>query len=215
MHRKLRLVTAGLGLASTLLAPPALAHGHGGFGRFFFRAPIVVSPPVVTRYREERRIRYITKRVKPTEPVLKYADGLGRRYDLLSRVWFDGTNQCWTGKSVFAFVGGSWFYGSAPWRQANGTWQTTAADAPSPVACDTVAAFAPKLAPVATEQAANKTESGKEGAKSAALANAAQSTAAEPTKTGDAGEIKSVTQSAECKRYFPNLGEMVAVPCSD
>ena len=38
MNLKLRLATAGISLVSTLFAPPAMAHGHGGV-RFFFRAP--------------------------------------------------------------------------------------------------------------------------------------------------------------------------------
>jgi len=210
MNLKLRLATAGISLVSTLFAPPAMAHGHGGV-RFFFRAPIILTPPVETRYRERRRIRYVVKRVTPAEPVLKYADDLGRRYDLVSRVWFDGTSQCWTGKKVFAFSGGSWFYGSAPWRQANGTWQTTAADAPSPVACDTVPAFAGKLAPIATARPANPPETGK----IATQTDAPKSTAAAAVKAGGAGEIKAQTQGADCKRYFPNIGEMVAVPCSE
>jgi hypothetical protein len=187
--------------SSSLLAPAAQAHGHGGFGRFFFHSPVVVySPPIEHTYRAHRRVRYVNRYVeRPVEVLVAYADSQGRQYDLASKVWFDGKSQCWSGKRAFVFKGGSWFYGNTPWRQSGGTWQTAAADAPAPVACTTVAAFAAKIEPVATKEAI-----------------APKADNVEPTKLSNvATTVGTATKSVECKKYFPSVGEMVAVPCSE
>jgi hypothetical protein len=203
MTRKLIIAAASaLTASSALLAPAAQAHGHGGFGHVFFRAPAVVyAAPFERHYRFHRHVRHVYRHVeRPVEvAIVTYSDGQGRQFDLASKVWFDGKSQCWSGKQAFAFKGGSWFYGNTPWQPAGGTWQTTAADAPSPVACDTVDAFAAKLRPVAAKQpVVPKVDK------------------VEPTKVGSlTSAVDTKIKTAECKKYFPSVGEMVAVPCSE
>jgi hypothetical protein len=204
MNTKLIIAAASaLTASSALLAPTAQAHGHGGFGRFFFRSPppVVYAAPTERTYRIHRRIRHVYRYVdKPAdEAIVAYVDSHGRQFDFASKVWFDGTSQCWSGKRAFLFKGGSWFYGNTPWQQSGGTWQTTAADAPAPVACETAAVFATKIQPVAARQpVVLKTDK------------------VEPTKVSSVtAAVDTTTKIAECKKYFPSVGEMVAVPCSE
>ena len=213
---KSMIITAATALTTaTLFAATAEAGGrHGGHHhRFFFRAPIhTYTPPAreVIVYRA-RRAKPVVK-YEEKAPVVKYADNKGRQYDLASKVWFDGKNQCWSGKQAFVFKGGSWFYGSQPWRQVGGSWQTSAADAPSPVSCEGIAAFAAKVQPAAQQKTAEPTQ----------LNTPAPAKTAEVSPQGSGKSITPVAPAvttgpkvAECKKYFPSVGEMVAVPCTE
>ncbi|KAB2919204.1 MAG: hypothetical protein F9K29_06195 [Hyphomicrobiaceae bacterium] len=211
---KSMIAGAAAALASaTLLVSAAEAGGrHGGHHhhRFFFRAPITTYTPPAREVIVYRRAKPVVK-YQDKAPVVKYADGKGRQYDLVSKVWFDGKNQCWSGKQPFVFKGGSWFYGSQPWRQVDGAWQTSAADAPSPVSCEGIAAFAAKIQPAAQKTAEPAQRKTPAPAKTAEVAPVDAGKSVTPT----APAVTNGPKVAECKKYFPSVGEMVAVPCTE
>jgi hypothetical protein len=84
-----------------------------------------------------RRARLVKRHATPekTTPGATSADGGGREYDAISRVWFDGDGACWRGAEVFSVRHGTWFYGDARWQQVDGRWVTQAAPAPRRVDC--------------------------------------------------------------------------------
>jgi hypothetical protein len=189
------------------LSAPAPAHAKGmkiGGGHHHHRhwhRPIIVTPVYV-----ERRVVKPVPLVRP-KPVatVRYADGLGRVYDPASGVWHDGQNHCWAGKSPWTFKSGSWFYGSNRWYPSNGTWLTNAAEVPAPIDCKSSPAFAAK----ADSQKelggyAHQGESTEPGR--APIASA---------KVEPAGPQTTDAASGACKQYFPNLGEMLPVPCTN
>ena len=52
---------------------------------------------------------------QPKVAVIRYADGMGRVYDVASKAWHDGQNHCWSGKLGWTFKNGAWSYGSYRW----------------------------------------------------------------------------------------------------
>ena len=88
------------------------------------------------------------------------------------------------GKQAWSFRNGSWFYGNNRWYPANGTWITDAPDAPTPVDCQNVPAFA---------QARPPTTQGVVG-----------------NRPSDEGVTES---SGGCTRYSPHIGRVIPVPC--
>jgi hypothetical protein len=215
---KTMLAAATAVIAAAAFVPTAEAGRRGGFGHHHFR--FQWTPTFESHSDRSERHHYVERerrviRRKPVEkvtpaPVVKYADGKGRQYDKTSQVWFDGKSQCWSGKQAFVFKGGSWFYGSHPWQQANGTWQTSAPDAPAPVACDTVAAFAAKMQAAPAEKKTAKAAPAEPAAKSTQTAQAPEAAKAPEAKSAKPADT---AKAPECKKYFPSVGEMVSVPC--
>jgi hypothetical protein len=213
MNKSMMIMASAVVAAATSFAPMAYAKGGGGHSggggggmkmsmssgpkssfhhqhlRVFRRDTVVAS----SYKTEELR----TKRIKPVivpadkGPILKYADGRGRVYDLASKTWCDGNNHCWTGALAWTFRDGAWFYGTSRWYEADGTWRSDAANAPVAVDCETIPAFA-AIKPTTGQQVARK-DIDNEGLQ----------------KDGPTAASKP----AECKKYFPSVGEMVSVPC--
>jgi hypothetical protein len=160
---------------------------------------------------EEVAVKRVKPAIVPTGPIVKYADGKGRVYDLGSKVWCDGNKHCWTGKLAWTFKDGAWSYGTSRWYEVGGVWKTDAADGPTAVDCETIPAFA-SLKPTTEQQVARE--------ESDNLAGEPKDTpaAAAPVKT--VGKSPALPQggaaaakSTDCKKYFPSVGEMVSVPC--
>ena len=155
---------------------------------------------------------YRATRPKPVSDAV-FADGKGREYDPATKVWFDGKGACWTGKQKWAFKRGAWFYGSNRWYEANGIWQTDVDGEPVPVDCKAAPQFAAraKTGPAQNTIAKGSTQY------SEARGNAAEAGAA-PAKTAlkapSEEPTKVTSQTRECKKYFPAVGEMLAVPCT-
>ena len=152
----------------------------------------------------------LVKRAKPsivptqTAPLIKYADGKGRAYDLASKVWCDGNNHCWSGKYAWTFKNNAWFYGNHRWFEANGTWRTDAADVPTVVDCETVPAFA-AIKPTTGQEAAHRNTG--DSAEAPARPAVPQAAADRSAKL-DAG-----AKPSECLKYFPTVGATLPVPC--
>jgi hypothetical protein len=155
-------------------------HHHGLFrhrSRGFIAAPVLAAPaPVVMR--SPGGVRSASSN----------ADGAGRVFDPASMAWSDGKNQCWSGKQPWSFRSGSWFYGSNRWYPANGTWLTDAPQPPTPIDCQSVAAFAQNKAP--TTGIARSDKPGR-------------------------GDTATAENSAQCTRYSSSIGQMISVPCEN
>jgi hypothetical protein len=219
--------------------PQAEAGMRLGFGfghRHVFRPHFYTPPPRVYRSEDEdeRRIRRYRaarqskpekaeKVVRKIVPLVKFADGEGRQFDPASKIWFDGNSQCWSGKEQFTFKNGDWSYGKKEWAQSNGTWKVSSGESPELVSCQSVPSFAATANTFATKTAA---QSGKlEKAENADKGASSQPTPATPapakikTAESDASAVaqKPVTTpaSAECKKYFPSVGQMISVPCAE
>jgi hypothetical protein len=224
------LVTAAsavLAAALATLVQPAEAGFRGGRGfhiggghhvhrHHHHRRPIIVTPVYTQRYKVAPKPVIQEKVV-----VVRYADGMGRVYDLASKVWHDGQNRCWSGKLAWTFRSGTWFYGSYRWYEADGTWRTTASDAPVPVACDTVPAFAGKVTPTVARTDKQKAFAGSPGGGESGGTGAAPKAIVPPTTIAEKEPAKlalpadgNASRASECKRYFPSVGEMLPVPCS-
>jgi len=200
-------------LAMTTLAATAEAGKHHGGGfRFHHHRHVYIAPVYTETYRVVRKPAVQEKVV-----VIRYADGSGRVYDLASKVWHDGQNHCWTGKLAWTFKNGSWFYGSYSWSEMDGSWRTSAPEAPKSVACETVPAFAGKIVPTVGQANGQK--------EFAAEPKAAPQTLAPPVKTAEKAPAEESAQlsppadgnavrASECKKYFPSVGEMLPVPCT-
>lgn len=234
MNKRMILVAAAGIAAFSTLASTAEAHGRGfgfGFGgndRFWSGIKPSFGPSYEEEtYRRARRPRYVEpryieprhvekKHVPPATVSIKFADGKGRMFDLPSQVWFDGKGQCFTGDKPFGFKSGSWFYGNARWSEVNGVWQTTAADGPVAADCRKVPAIASKLAEIESKPAAkqNQERTGKTETtvpKSTARLPDPELKTAEK-QPGDRPEASAAP--AECKKYFPSVGEVLTVPCT-
>ncbi|MFM9846969.1 MAG: hypothetical protein ACKVP3_07395 [Hyphomicrobiaceae bacterium] len=217
--------------------PEAEAGMRVGFGfghrHLMFRPHFHTPPPMAYRRsddEDERRIRrYRAARqskpevVKKVAPLVKFADGEGRQFDPASKVWFDGKSQCWSGKEQFTFKNGDWSYGKKEWAESKGSWKVASGDAPELVSCESVPSFAAKANAIATKTA---TQTGKlEKAENADKGAASQPAPVTPspakikTAESDTSAIvqKPVTTpaSAECKKYFASVGQMITVPCED
>ena len=227
-------------VATPGFVPQAEAGMRIGFGfghRHVFRPHFHTPPHRVYRSddEDERRIRRYRaariskpekteKVVKKVVPLVKFADGLGRQFDPSSKVWFDGKSQCWSGKEQFTFKTGDWSYGKTEWAESNGAWKVASGDAPELVSCESVPSFAAKANAFATKTAAaqnsklEKAENADKGATSQ-TAPATPGPAKIKTAEGDTAAIaqKPITPgaSAECKKYFPSVGQMISVPCTE
>jgi hypothetical protein len=185
------------------------AHHH----RHHHRRIYVASPVYTETYKVARPVV-----IQPAPAGVRYADGLGRVYDLASKVWFDGDNRCWSGNYPWTFKNGSWFYGSYPWVESEGTWRTSAPAAPVQVACETVPAFAGRFAPTVSQTDGQKVILANPNQGGAAEPKLAPKPVAPPVKTvGDPPKLApagTVVKAGECKKYFANIGEMLTVPCN-
>jgi hypothetical protein len=152
-------------------------------------------------------------------PLVKFADGEGRQFDPASKVWFDGKSQCWSGKEEFIFKSGDWSYGKKEWAQSNGAWKVASGESPELVSCESVPSFAAKANTFATKTAAQNRKLEKADNATSQPAPTATSGLAKIKTAGDAAAVaqKPVTTpaSAECKKYFPSVGQMISVPCAE
>ena len=167
------------------------------FRRHHFRRRHIIVTPV---YKEKvARPPVIREKVV----IARYEDGMGRVYDVASKVWHDGESRCWSGSQAWTFRSGSWFYGSHRWTEADGAWRTAAPDAPVETDCASVPAFAAKVAPKVTQSSGSE----KLGPKSGPIQTAEQPQV-EPASIDLPGG-----KAGECKRYVPSLGKSLPVPC--
>jgi hypothetical protein len=237
-----KLALAALATAICAVAPGFVPEAEAGmrigfgFGHRHLMFRPHYPPPAYRTYddEDERRIRRYraARQAKPEKsekvakkvvPLVKFADGEGRQFDPTSKVWFDGKSQCWSGKEQFTFKNGDWFYGKREWIEVNGAWKAAAGESPELVSCESVPSFAAKANAVAAKAA---TPSGKlEKAENADKGATSQPTPVTPgpskIKTAE-GDTSAVAQkpattpaSAECKKYFPSVGQMISVPCDD
>lgn len=221
--------TALCATATTFTAPAEAGMRFGGgirFHHFAFR-PHFYNPPV-HRYSapddDEVRARRRITRSKPEKteskeakvPLVKFADGTGRQYDPASKVWFDGASQCYSGKQAFTFKNGSWFYGTSRWSLSNGNWQSTSDAQPELVSCDSVAKFAAKANATVLKTAAQgeKAESNTKSTSEQPIKTPVAPAPKIKTAEGDpAADKPGAAPTVECKKYFPSVGQMLAVPC--
>ena len=204
--------SAVLATALTMVASAAEAKKHHGGHRHHHRH-IYIAPVYTETYRVVRKPVVQEKIV-----VIRYADGMGRVYDLASKVWHDGQSNCWSGKLPWTFKNGAWFYGNFRWSETGDTWRTNAPEAPKSVACETVPAFAGKVTPTAGQSTGQKELAGEP--------NAAPKIVVAPVKSAEKAPAEAPAQLAlpadgnaikasECKKYFPSVGEMLPVPCTN
>jgi hypothetical protein len=163
-------------------------HHSGPFGhhhhRRVFIAPIVAAPVLAAPAMRAPA----ASQGMPSAP--RNADGSGRVFDPASMAWTDGRNQCWSGKQPWSFRSGSWFYGNDRWYPANGTWLTSAPEPPTPIDCQSVAAFAPSR--TTTTSSASRYE--------------------KPTR-GEAAANSTAERGSECTKYSASIGQVIKVPC--
>jgi hypothetical protein len=152
---------------------------HRGRGRLLV-APIVAAPVLAAPVMAGPSMRAPSG--AGSGP--RNADGAGRVFDPASMAWTDGRNQCWSGSQPWSFRSGSWFYGSNRWYPANGTWLTDAPQPPTPIDCQSVAAFAPSK-PTTTGVA----------------------------RIDKPQRDDSAQNSAQCTKYSASIGQMITVPC--
>ena len=176
----------------------ANAPSHHHYHRVFRRDTYVVPGYKV----QETRAKLAAV---PVAPIIRYADGKGRVYDLASKAWCDGNNHCWTGRYAWTFKDGTWLYGSNRWYEAGGTWRTDAAEGPSVIDCETVPAFA-KLKPTTELQIVSRPDGDETG-------QPRDVREAPPLRTVETAPAAPRTKPTECKRYFPSVGETLPVPC--
>ena len=193
--------SAALAAAMTTLVSTAEAGKHHGGGFRHHHRHVYIAPV----YRETYKVVRNPVVVQPQQKVavIRYADGMGRVYDVASKAWHDGQNHCWTGPLGWAFKNGVWTYGKFRWYEADGTWRTTAPEQPKSVACETIPAFAGKVAPTAGQAGGQKELAGNEKAQPGESAQQALP-----------ADGNAVTAN-ECKRYFPSVGDMLPVPCTN
>jgi hypothetical protein len=228
---------AVIAAAVTAFVPAAQAGFHGGKSFHFGGSPrmsglrlfrsthhhfhhrrIIVTPVYTQPYRVVRPAPMVQPVIQKNAATVRYADGMGRIFDPSSGVWHDGANHCWAGKFSWTFRSGSWFYGSYRWYPSEGTWLTNAPEAPAPVDCQTVPAFAGKPGPTAGQPNGQKELGGYADQGEPAGPGAAPSPM--PVKTAEKGDPApaqpgGASSVGACKKYFPNLGEMLPVPCTN
>jgi hypothetical protein len=144
--------------------------------------------------------------------VVSYSDGQGRQFDTASKVWFDGKGQCFKGSQAFTFKNGSWSYGDARWIESSAGWGVTSGKAPESVSCDGIKTFEAKLKPAEIKPVALKQDETPNVAV-VESANSQNNALEKPTKV--MASTPETTARAECKKYFPSIGEMVSVPCGE
>jgi hypothetical protein len=215
VNKSMLMVASAVVAAAATWAPAAQAKGGGHHSGGGFK---IASAPSHHHTRVFRRDSFVASGYKPEEArraklatlpaaaIVRYADGKGRVYDLASKTWCDGNNHCWTGKHAWTFKDGAWFYGSSRWYEANGTWRTEAAEAPTAVDCEKIAAFA-KLKPTTELQVVSRPDDDQTGQPKDTFE------AAPPTRTVDKAAAGPAAKAADCRRYFPSVGETLPVPC--
>jgi hypothetical protein len=202
-------------------------------GRFDRVPDSALEPPkhyqVIRKPIHIERVERVIKKAAPEQvvkkvvPLVKFADGEGRQFDPTSQVWFDGESQCWSGAKQFTFKDGDWFYGKKMWVESNDSWKVSSGDSPELVSCESVPSFAAKAKAFTAKMAA---PSGKiEKAENADKGATSQPTPATPApskiKTAESDTssvaLKPATTpaSAECKKYFASVGQMITVPCAE
>lgn len=187
---------------------PRFHHHH----RHVYRRPVYTET-----YRETYRAP--PRMPPPRVPAqVAYADDQGREYDPATRVWFDGKDQCWTGRQPWVFRSGSWHYGASPWRRVEGVWQTNAAVEPVAVSCSSSPLFAAKAKPEAEPErkVSSKRLNGYSEGRETDSAPETPKRTAEKAPSGGAGDEPEPTKpsSSECTKYFPAVGKSLPVPCS-
>jgi hypothetical protein len=224
MNKKLTLALAATAIAATsgiFITTAAEAGGRGGH-RFHFRLHQFHQQQHAYRSEESyvvrRKRKVVVKQVvkyveKPTPaPTVKYSDAQGRQFDSASKVWFDGKSQCWSGDKAFAFKSGSWFYGDARWVETTSGWGVSTGGLPQQVSCDGIKAFSSKLEQAEAKPAKTAVEPKVEKVEQAELKS-------EPVQKPVARVVTSnpdtPAKASECKKYFPSVGEMVSVPCTE
>jgi hypothetical protein len=94
--------------------------------RFHFHSvPTVYSAPSESTPRRRKTrviVKQVTKYVEKPAPGRQDCGRQGRQFDPVSKTWFDGKGQCWSGDKPFAFKTGSWFYGDARWVETSSGW---------------------------------------------------------------------------------------------
>jgi hypothetical protein len=227
MNKSMMIAASAVVAAATTWVPAAQAKGGGGHSgggggsamKFssgpsqhdhvhfrVFRRDTFAASSYKTDETQAKRIKTV---VVPADkgPIVKYVDGKGRVYDLGSKVWCDGNKHCWSGKLAWTFRDGTWFYGTSRWYEVDGAWKTDVADGPTTVDCETVPAFA-TLKPT-TEQAVARQEIDNGGGQPKDTP-----VAMVPIKTVETSRPgTTAAKPADCKKYFPSVGEMVSVPC--
>jgi hypothetical protein len=227
MKKTLMIVASAVVAAATSLSPAAQAKGGGGHSggggmklggssaMKFSSGPSQNHHPHFRVFRRDTIVTPVykaeevtTKRIKPVlvsaAPIIRYADGNGHVYDVASKVWCDGNKHCWTGQLVWAYRDGTWFYGTSRWYEADGVWKTDAADGPTAVDCETIPVFA-SLKPTTEQQVARSDGESEPSRDTPAVVI--------PVKTVDKSPATVAAKPADCKKYFPSVGEMVSVPC--
>jgi hypothetical protein len=218
VSKQMILVAAiAAGAAASAFAPAAQAKGgHHHHFRGFHWTPSFSSSydePVVVRRRVIQKV-YVEKQ-KVTEPTAKLIDGKGRQYDPAAKVWFDGKGQCWSGKEAFGFKSSNWFYGNARWYEINGSWKTNAAEAPATIDCEASPVIAAKLQGNAKPKDDTSSKDVGQNLDKAEPKKSTTTEVAPPMKVATEAPAPSAEapKTAECKKYFPSVGEMLTVPC--
>jgi hypothetical protein len=215
------LIAAGMTISTTAAEARGLRFGLGlgvglglGLGaagalqqRRHYREPRYVSPqPRYTQPQPYKAARPTPTPVAPqAAPIVRYADNMGRVYDPASGIWHDGQNNCWAGNTAWTFKSGSWFYGSNRWYPSNGSWLTSASEQPAPIDCKASPAFAVKAA--AQKEPGGYADQGEPADPGKAPVASVKVEPAKPQTTN--------ASAGTCRKYFPNLGESLPVPCSN
>ena len=201
MKKHLLLVAAALAASTPILVQPEPAeagflrralfgHRHGlmrhrHHHHFHLRRRVIIAPVIVAPVVTAPATRAPARTSKATPSAPRNSDGSGRTFDPASMAWTDG-NQCWSGTQRWAFRSGWWFYGSHRWYPVDGTWRTDAPDAPRPIDCQSVAAFA-RPVPTTTTAAPLSEETGRAEA--------------------------SNTPATECTKYLSSIGRVIKTAC--
>jgi hypothetical protein len=164
--------------------------------------------------KQYKQVKQVEKPAEKAPVIARYIDGKGRQFDLVSKVWFDGSNRCWMGDKPFVFKAGSWFYGDAKWIEADDSWRAASGQAPEQVSCDGIKAFAGKLQNGEIKQVAVEKVEPKKVEPKVEKAEVKPVEKNVATTTTTATTTTATAKAAECKKYFPSVGEMVSVPCN-
>lgn len=212
------IVAAGMTVSTTAAEARGLRFGLGlgvGLGLGLGAAGAMRHRRHEPTYRYRSEPRYVSpqpyKVARPTPaPVapqaaapVRYADGMGRVYDSASGIWHDGQSNCWAGKAPWTFKSGSWFFGSHRWYPSNGTWASNAPEPPSPIDCKASPAFA-------------KTDQKEPGgyADQGVTADPGRAPVASVKVAPEPAKPQTTSTAGTCRKYFPNLGESLPVPCT-
>lgn len=204
------LAVAAASTVTLSTSADAGGRGHFRFHHFHFSPPVHVPPPRPAYvYRKPRAAKPLIK--STPAPVVKYADDEGRKYDRASKTWFDGADSCWKGGKTFAYRSGAWFYGNARWVQTSNGWGVSSGDLPEQVDCAGVKAFAGKIKRTATASADSPVN---EAPKPDVVKQTPARTVAPTPVAAESKAPDATANASDCKKYLPNLGETVSVPCT-